>query len=148
MSRITSIQIDWYDNGETCGEWIVHQVISVYRNKKQITYNGFNGISQEPKETFSVPLDAAQSEALFSLLESAECNGDFQKDFIEEVCDGSAWIMRLRHSDRRITVIRGTVYYPTHGEEIEQYIRTAFDAACLLTDPTIFGCSDYIWEDD
>lgn len=143
MSRITSLQIDWYDNGETCGEWIIHQVISVYRNKKQITYIGFNGISHEPKETFTVPLETAQCEALFALLEAAERSGDFQKNFIEEVCDGSAWIMRLRHSDRRFTVIRGTVYYPTHGEEIEQYIRTALDAACLLTEPTIFGCSCY-----
>lgn len=143
MSRITSLQIDWYDNGETCGEWITHQVISVYRNKKEITCSGFNGISHEPKETFTVPLDAAQSEALFSLLEAAERTGDFQKDFIEEICDGSAWIVRLRHSDRRSTIIRGTVYYPTHGEEIEQYIRTALDAACLLTEPTIFGCSCY-----
>ena len=72
MSKITSLQIDWYDNGETCGEWIVHQTVSVSRNKKQITYNGYNGISREPQETFSVPMDAAQCEALFSFLEKAE----------------------------------------------------------------------------
>ena len=148
MSKITSLQIDWYDNGETCGEWIVHQTVSISRNKKQITYNGYNGISREPQETFSVPMDAAQCEALFSSLEKAECAGDFRNDFVVEVCDGSAWSMKLRHSDRRITVTEGTVYYPTHGKEIEQYIRTAFDAARILVEPVIFGCSDYIRSDE
>ncbi len=152
MSRITSLQIDWYDNGQTCVEWIVHQVVSVSRNKKQITYIGYNGISREPQETFSVPMDAAQCETLFSFLEKAECAGDFRNDFVVEVCDGSAWSMKLRHSDRRITVTEGTVYYPTHGKEIEQYIRTAFEATRVLVEPVIFGCSDYIrdeeYEDD
>ena len=48
MKKITSLKIDWYDNGLTCADFIVHQVISVYRNKKEIIYNGFNGISKEP----------------------------------------------------------------------------------------------------
>ena len=52
MKRITSIQIDWYDNGLTCGEFIIHQVIAVYRNKNRIVYRGFNVISNDPQEAF------------------------------------------------------------------------------------------------
>lgn len=147
MGRITSLQIDWYDNGVTCAEQIVRQAISVYRNKKQITYSGYDAISKEPKEAFAVMIDAVQCEALFSLLEAAECAGEYEKNLIAEVCDGSAWNMRLRHSDRSTALIEGTVYYPPHGKEIEKYIRTAFEAAHILTEPMIFGCQDYIQED-
>jgi len=143
MGRITSLQIDWHDNGLTCGESIVHQVISVYRRQKQIKYRGYNAISEEPQQAFDILMDTAQCESLFSLLEKAEDTGDFEQEFIVEVCDGSAWDMRLRHSDNHINLISGTVVYPTHGEEIEQYIREAIDQACILTDPMIFGCRVY-----
>lgn len=144
MGRITSLQIDWYDNGVTCAEQIVHQAISVYRNIKQIIYSGYDAISKEPKEAFTVPIDAVQCEALFSLLETAESAGEYEKDFAVRVCDGSAWNMRLRHSDRSTTLIEGTVYYPPHGKEIEEYIRAVFEAAFILIEPVIFGCQDYI----
>ena len=143
MNRITSLQIDWYDNGLTCGDSIVHQVTSVYRNKKQIIYRGYNAISKEPQETFTAPMDATQCEALFSLLEKAESANDFDHDFVVRVCDGWAWDMRLRHSDKSITLVEGTVEYPTHGEEIEKYIRTALDQALILNEPMIFGCRVY-----
>ena len=143
MTRITSLQIDWYDNGLTSGDSIVHQVISVYRNKKQIIYRGYNAISKDPQETFTVPMGTEQCEDLFSLLEKAECDKDFDRNFIVRVCDGWAWDMRLRHSDNSVTLIEGTVEYPTHGEEIEKYIRNALDQAHILTDPMIFGCRVY-----
>lgn len=142
-TRITSLQIDWYNNGLTCGEFVVHQVVSVYRNKRQIIYRGYNALSKEPQESFDVRMDTASCEALFSLLEKSEAARDFEQDFIVEVCDGSAWDMRLRHSDNRITLIKGTVEYPTHGEEIEEYIRTAIEQTLTFFDPMIFGCRVY-----
>ena len=139
MSRITSLQIDWYDNRLTCGEFVVHQIISVYRNKNLITYRGFNEICKEPLESFDISMDRTQCEELFLLLERAEAAKDFEQDFIVHVCDGSAWDMKLRHSDNRIKLIRGTVESPTHGEIIEKYIRTAIDQAFILCEPMIFG---------
>jgi len=91
MKKITSLKIDWYDNGLTCADFIVHQVISVYRNKKAIIYNGFNGISKEPQEHEVYPMQPELCEQLFMLLEKAETNQEFEKDYRVEVCDGSAW---------------------------------------------------------
>ena len=143
MKRITSIQIDWYDNGLTCGEFIVHQVIAVYRNKSRIAYRGFNAISKDPQETFDISMSKAKCEALFSLLEKGEAEHSFNQNYVVEVCDGSAWNMKLRHSDNKITLIEGTVEYPTHGEEIEKYIREAIDKVFVLNEPMIFGCRVY-----
>ena len=81
MKRITSLKIDWYDNGLTCADFIVHQVISVYRNKKEIIYNGFNGISKEPQEHEVFPMQPELCEQLFTLLENAEAHNEFEKDY-------------------------------------------------------------------
>ena len=148
MKKITSLKIDWYDNGLTCADFIVHQVISVYRNKKEIIYNGFNGISKEPQEHEVFPMQPELCEQLFTLLENAEAHNEFEKDYRVMVCDGSAWEMRLRHSDNTVSLIEGTVEVPTHGEEIEKYIRTAIDQAFILIDPMIFGCTVYDEEDE
>ena len=148
MGRITSLQIDWYDNGLTCGDFIVHQVVTVYRRQNQIKLRGYNAICKYPQQAFDIPMESTQCEALFGLLERAEASGDFDQDFIVEVCDGSAWDMRLRHSDKHITLISGTVVYPAYGEEIENYIRTAIDQAHIPIDPMIFGCRTYEEEDE
>ena len=58
-------------------------------------------------------MSEAKCEALFSLLEKAEAEHIFDQSFVVEVCDGSAWDMKLRHSDNKITLIEGTVEYPT-----------------------------------
>ena len=148
MSRITSLRIDWYDNGLACGDSIVHQAVSVYRNKLQVAYRGYNAIRKEPIESFDISIDAGQCEALFSLLESAESAKDFEQDFSVQVCDGSAWDMRLRHSDNRINLITGTVEYPKHGAAIERYIREAIDQAHILIDPMVFGYRVYNEDED
>lgn len=72
MKRVTSVQIDWYDNGLTCGEFVVHQVISAYRNTKKIIYKGFNAVSQAPQEHEIYPMPKEQCEQLFLLIETAE----------------------------------------------------------------------------
>lgn len=148
MNRITSLRIDWYDNGLTCGDFIVHQVISVYRNKKEIVYKGFNGYCKEPQETETCRMQTEPCEQLFMLLEQAEARHDFKMDYRVVVCDGSAWEMRLRHSDNTISLIEGTVGLPDHGDEIERFIRTAIDKAHIFTDPMIFGCGTYDNEED
>ena len=77
-----------------------------------------------------------------------DLRNEFEKDYRVMVCDGSAWEMRLRHSDNTVSLIEGTVEFPTHGEEIEKYIRTAIDQAFILIDPMIFGCTVYDEEDE
>lgn len=148
MKKITSLKIDWYDNGLTCADSIVHQSISVYRNRKQIAYKGFNGLNKDMQEYEVFPMQSELCEQLFILLEHAETNNEFKEDFRVVVCDGSAWEMRLRHSDNTTSLIEGTVEFPTHGEKIEHYIRTAIDQTFSLVNPMIFGCSVYDDEND
>ena len=121
MSRTTSLRIDWYSNGLTCDDSVVHRAVYVYRNTLQIAYRGYNAISKEPIEASDISISTEQCEALFSLLESAEAEKDFEHALSVQVCDGSTWDMRLRHSDNRINRITGTVEYPNHGAEIERY---------------------------
>lgn len=139
MNRITSIRIDWFCCGLTCGEFVVHQALSVYRNKKQIAYRGYSAVNRGAVVGHEVKMDALKCEELFSLLERAEEANEFEQDIIPELVDGFNWEMRLRHSDKKIKMIIGNIDLPAHGREIEKYIRESFGQTLIQIDPMIFG---------
>lgn len=57
-----------------------------------------------------------------------------------EVCDGSCWKLKIRHSGNKLQKLNGTVEYPPHGKHIECELIQLCEEAGIF-EPYLFGCS-------
>ena len=65
---------------------------------------------------------------------------EWENDYAVEVCDGSAWKVRMWHSSHKIKTVCGTIEYPPNGKKIEKYIRSFVADGKSLIKPKMFGC--------
>ena len=135
--RITCFKLHWYDWGLCCAEDAVQEEITVYRNKNILVIKELNGYGVICSCEI-IHIEADKAEAFFELLEKASV--DWVDDYSVEVCDGSAWKMRMWHSSHKIRKVSGTITYPPHGKQIEQYIRSFIEAGKSAIEPKMFGC--------
>ena len=135
--RITTFNLHWYDCGLTCAENVVHEEITVYRNKKVLKFVECNGYNERVTSE-EIKLDADLVEQFFNYLEINTTR--WKTDYRVFVCDGSSWKVRMWHSSHKVTIAKGTVEYPPKGKQIEKYIRSFIENGRSLIDPRLFGC--------
>ena len=137
MSRITSIQIDWFDSGLHSEEEIAHEKVIVYRNKGVVKSRLYRVMEEDTRE---YQLDASSCHRFFELMEQADDQGVFEKDYREFVCDGWAWKWQVRYSDNRIKATWGTISFPPFGGEVQSILHASAKAAKIYPLPKVFGC--------
>ena len=136
--NITCFKLHWYDCGLSCGESVVQEDVTVYRNDNCVVFKELNGHGVICScEIIHIEKDKTRS--FFELLER-NCD-EWENDYIVQVCDGSRWEVRMWHSSHKIRKICGTVEYPPHGKEIEEYIRSFFADGNRIIELKLFGCS-------
>lgn len=135
--RITCFKLDWYDWGLCCAEDAVQEEITIYRNKPILVIKELNGYGVICScEVIHIEKD--KIEAFFIFLEGIYDN--WENDYTVEVCDGSAWKVRMWHSSRKVKKVCGTVEYPPHGKQIERFIRSFIANGKSNSEPRMFGC--------
>lgn len=135
--RITCFKLNWYDWGLCCAEDAVREEITVYLNKRCLVIKELNGYGVICScEIIHIEKDKA--EQFFDFLE--QIYDEWENDYVVEVCDGSAWKVRMWHSSRKVKKVCGTVEYPPHGNRIENYIRTFIADGKSTSEPRLFGC--------
>lgn len=135
--RITCFKLHWYDWGLCCADDAVQEEITVYRNKNILVFKELNGYSVICSCEI-VNIAQNQAEEFFAFLEKV--SEELQEDYSVEVCDGSAWKLRMWHSSRKVKKVCGTIAYPPHGKEIENYIRSFIADGKSISKPRMFGC--------
>ncbi len=135
--RITCFKLNWYDWGLCCAEDAVQEEITVYRNKNLLVIKELNGYGVIYSCEI-IHIEKEKAEAFFDYLE--QIDDEWENDYAVEVCDGSAWKVRMWHSSRKVKKVCGTVEYPPHGKEIENYIRSFITAGKSTSEPRMFGC--------
>ena len=136
--RITSFIIDWYDCGLRCGDSMVHEKTTIYRNHRKIKiqqFNGHNVLLDESEYTVSTN----GIEELFVLLEKMEAKNSWESDYRVKVCDGWNWEARICFADKTIKLVEGTVELPPNGKRIAKIIHTLLEDAMCLIDLHLFG---------
>lgn len=137
--RITSFSIDWFNWSCCCAYDGVHEKTTIYLNKSLIKIDKYNGLNELIEEqNCLVPKEDIKE--FFQLLESIDQQNKWKQDYSVEVCDGSAWEIRLRYSDRTIKFIKGTIEKPPLGNKIDKYIRDMLLLSHDFADPILFGC--------
>lgn len=140
MNRdITSFYLQWDNNGLTCVDDVAREEIAFYRRERIMTIRYFNG-RKRILGGEKIKTDKAQTEIFFGFLEGIE--KELESDYIVEVCDGSKWTIRIRDNTRKVKKIFGTVEYPPHGKQIEEYIEMFIENAKGYSKPKMFGCGD------
>lgn len=137
--RITSFKLNWYDCGLCCADDMVQEEIIIHRNDNLLVYKGLNGYGVTCSCEL-IHIESKAAEEFFTFLQDT-C-GEWESDYGVEVCDGSEWKVRMWHSSHKVTKICGTVEYPPHGKEIEQYIRSFIKDGKSHISPNLFGCSE------
>lgn len=136
--KITSLIIDWYDCGLCCGDSMVHEKTTVYRNRSTIKiqqYNGYKDLLDESE--YRVAQNGI--EELFLLLERMETKDSWRSDYRVKVCDGWSWEARIRFEDKTIKLVEGTVEIPPNGQKIAKIIHALLEDAMCLIDLHLFG---------
>lgn len=136
---ITSFILEWYDWSCHCVDDVSWTRLTVYRNKALIVYEEFDGRdSILKKQEEKCPKHLA--DRFFWILEESNSAMTRKLDYSVEVCDGSCWKLKIRHSGNKIQKLNGTVEYPPHGKRIErELIRLCEEAG--IYEPYLFGCS-------
>ena len=136
---ITSFILEWYDWSCHCVDDVSWTRLTVYRNKTLIVYEEFDGrdnILKKQEEKFPKHL----ADRFFWILEESNSAMTRKLDYSVEVCDGSCWKLKIRHSGNKLQKLNGTVEYPPHGKRIErELIRLCEEAG--IYEPYLFGCS-------
>ena len=135
--KITSFKLNWYDCGLCCADQMVQEEITVYRNNNLMVFKELNGYGVVCSCEI-IHIEADKAEAFFELLEKASV--DWVDDYSVEVCDGSAWKMRMWRSSHKVKKVCGTVECPPHGKEIENLIRSYIIDGKSTAEPRLFGC--------
>lgn len=135
--RITCFKLNWYDWGLCCAEDAVQEEVTVYRNKSLLVFKELNGYGVVCScEIIHIEKDA--TERFFAFLE--KIHDEWETDYKVEVCDGSAWEVRMWRSSHQVKKVCGTVEYPPHGKKIEKYIRSFITDGKSIIEPRLFGC--------
>lgn len=135
---ITSIELQWFDCSCHCVDELSRSKITVYRNGTRIVYEEFDGrenILLKRDGIFSKPY----GDRFFYILEETNEEMTHKSDYDINVCDGSFWKMRIRHSNNRVQHLRGTIDYPPHGKRIERELLQLCEDANIY-EPQLFGC--------
>lgn len=137
---ITSLVLEWFNWGLHCGDDLSRARTKVYRNGYRIVYEAFNG-RDEVLHKQEGRFTKENGERFFRITEDRNVQIAKALDYSVEVCDGSCWKMRIRHSDKRMQKLSGTTEYPPYGELIERELRRLC-AEAGICDPQLFGCSE------
>ena len=135
--RITCLKLNWYDWGLSCADDAVQEEITIYRSKNILVIKELNGYGVICSCEI-IHIEADKAEAFFEFLEKV--SAEWEDDYSVEVCDGSAWKLRMWHSSRKVKKVCGTVQYPPHGKEIENFIRSFIADGKSTSEPKLFGC--------
>ena len=135
--KITCFKLNWYDCGLCCAGSMVQEEVTIYRKDSRLVFKELNGYGVICScEIIHIESDKAAK--FFDFLEKIY-NG-WENDYAVEVCDGSAWKVRMWHSSHKVKKVCGTVEYPPNGKKIEKYIRSFVEDAKSLAEPRLFGC--------
>ena len=136
--RMTCFKLNWYDCGLCCAECAVQEEVTIYRKDGCMVFKELNGYGVICSCEI-VHIDQDKVKEFFDFLENI--SDEWEADYKVPVCDGSAWKMRMWHSSHRVKTVCGTVEYPPHGQEIEEYLRNFIMGSKSPIDPKLFGCS-------
>jgi hypothetical protein len=113
--------------------------LTVYRNKHFIVYEEFDGKDNIlNKRDGKLPKHLV--ERFFWTLEESNAAMTRRLDYSVDVCDGSCWKLKIRHSGNKLQKLNGTVEYPTCGKHIERKLMLLCEDAGIY-EPHLFGCS-------
>ncbi len=135
--RITCFKLDWYDWGLCCVEDAVQEEVTVYRNNRCLVIKELNGYGVIYSSEI-IHIEADKAEGFFAFLE--KITDEWEDDYSVEVCDGSAWKVRMWRTSRKVKKVCGTIAYPPHGKEIETYISSFIADGKSTSEPRMFGC--------
>ena len=135
---ITSLELKWEDWSCHCVYDVSETKIRIYKNTNRIVYEEFDGMGKVLSKQEG-QLNKGSGDRFFYILEEINNEITRQSDYSVEVCDGSCWKMKIRHSNNKIQKLNGTVEYPPHGKRIEREMLRLCEEA-EIDDPTLFGC--------
>lgn len=135
--RITCFKLNWHSWGLCCADDAVQEELTIYRNKNILVFKELNGYGVTCSCEI-IHIDDDKVKQFFDFL--AQCCNEWNDDYWVEVCDGSAWTVRMWHGSHKIRKVSGTITYPPHGKQIEQYIRSFIEAGKSAIEPKMFGC--------
>lgn len=136
---ITSLILEWHNCSEHYVDDLSWSRIAVYRKRRLIVYEEFNGygdVIRKQVEQYS----KWYGDGLFNMLDKVNADMTQKHDYSVEVCDGSRWKLKIRHSNNKLQKIIGTVEYPPHGKPIEQELIEICNEV-QIANPQLFGCS-------
>ena len=136
--RITCFKLNWHSWGLCCAEDTVQEELTIYRNKNLLVFKELNGYGVTCSCEI-IHIEEQNAEQFFDFL--AQCCNEWNDDYWVEVCDGSAWTVRMWHSSHKVRKVSGTIEYPPHGKQIEEYILSFIAAGKSTIEPHMFGCS-------
>ena len=136
--KITCFKLNWYDCGLCCADYTVQEEITVYRNNNSMVFKELNGY-RVICSCKIIHIENSKVEDFFAFLEKA-CD-KWESDYSVEVCDGSAWKVRMWHSSRKVKKSCGTVEYPPNGRKLEKYIHSFIRDGKSRIVPKLFGCN-------
>ena len=135
--RITCFKLNWYDWGLCYAEDVVQEELTIYRNNSLLVFRELNGYGAICSCEI-IHIEKDKTTDFFNFLENI--HDEWESDYKVEVCDGSAWVVRMWHSSHKFKKVCGTIEYPPHGKKIEEYILSFIRDGKSLCSPRIFGC--------
>lgn len=136
--KITCFKLNWHDCGLCCAENAVQEEITIYRKDGCMVFRELNGYGVICSCEI-IHIENGKVQKFFDFLEKTF--DEWENEYTIEVCDGSAWKVRMWYDSHKIKKICGTVEYPPHGKKIEKYIRSFIVDGKSLIVPKMFGCS-------
>lgn len=135
---ITSFCIEWHNWGEIHAiDDIALEITKVSLRKKLLTIGQYNAIGNGLLST-TIPLANEICDHLFALVKAVADEAS-QQDYMVEVNDGYYWRLLLRHSDKHVRILEGTVDAPDAAKELENYIEKLLENQHYMGDVHLFG---------
>ena len=119
--RITSITLEWFNYSEHYIGEKSYTRTSFFKRTRKLTYEEFDGCRNCIKFV-EVFVPRSKVDSFFGFLNTHKEIITRQNDYSIEVCDGSAWKIKLHFSNNSVIKLLGTVLYPPCGEDIESQI--------------------------
>ncbi len=135
---VTSIVLEWYNWSEHSADDLSQSRLTIYRNSRRIIYEEFDGrksilLKQEGRFLKN------SGERLFTVIEDSNKDMTKRINYTVDVCDGSCWNLKIRHSGNIMQKLHGTIEYPPHGERVEREILRLCEETGIF-EPRLFGC--------
>ena len=136
--RITCFKLNWYDWGLCCADNMVQEEVTIYRNNNIMVFKELNGYGV----ICSCEIIHIEKDKVAQFFDFLEQNCEkWKSDYKVQVCDGSAWMVRMWHSSHKVKKTCGTIKHPPSGKKIEQYIHSFVADSKSTIEPKLFGCS-------